>query len=100
MAQKRLKTLNLCDHSVEWLAKKQNASQFAREAILMHDYLKQEQLDLTTAMRRNYRDLKIAAAIIREMMPYFEQGDHPTAIGLGVDLIKAELIAGEMKEAA
>lgn len=64
----------------------------------MHDYLKQEQLDLTTAMRRNYRDLKIAAAIIREAFLYPKEASYRIQEALDLDEELTEIYRKEELE--
>ena len=75
---KRLKTLNLCDASVERLKKTHGQSAFARQAILGYDRLRQDKWDLQRELteqnamldmnRHNY------AALVEAIIEAYDSG--------------------------
>lgn len=71
MTNKRLKTLNLCDRSVELLkTKHEGQSSFARRAILQHDFLL-EQRDAGVMQEARDADLiALFADLVREVYLY------------------------------
>lgn len=105
MANKRLKTLNLDDETVNILDNQLNASKYARMAILRYRELLNEVAHQTIATDRNWQDLKLAAGIIHTILKHgaiqsrllldaLDMDDHDYGIweqederGYGVDFI-------------
>lgn len=68
MTQKRLKTLNLCDRSVEHLkTKHEGQSSFARKAILMHDPLIDHRDKAILQENRDFEAIRFLSNVIREV---------------------------------
>lgn len=71
MSQKRLKTLNLCDRSVEHLkTKHEGQSSYARKAILMHDGLLKQRDAAVMQEQRDYNAICHLADLIRLIYLY------------------------------
>ena len=71
MSQKRLKTLNLCDRSVEHLkTKHEGQSSYARKAILMHDVLLKQRDSDVEQQARDHSLIHLLSDLVREIYLY------------------------------
>lgn len=70
MSEKRLKTLNLNEEACRILDEQPNASKYARMAIIRYRELLNEVAFLDQATSRNWQDLKVACAIIRQVLAH------------------------------
>ena len=71
MSQKRLKTLNLCDRSVEHLkTKHEGQSSYARKAILMHDDLIKQRDFAAVQGSRDHEAIHFLSDLVRQLYLY------------------------------